>query len=341
MSLLRPARPAAAAPRRRRWGHAGRLLSVSLPALLLMAAAPAATQVGTPETVRIEVGDVARFLEALDSLRFAATGEDSAAVLLQRYYEPASPGLLDFVRLRIGGANNLLAKIAARPAYYAHLPTSLARVQEAEPAIRDAFRRFEALHPEAVFTDVYLVVGRMNSGGTTSRDRILIGAEMYGRDAEAPTHELNGWERAVLGDAGMLDGIVVHELMHINQPWQEGASPTLLQQALREGGADFVAELVTGKNINAHVHAWADPREAELWEEFRASMGGTDYSGWLYSTPAEGRPADLAYWMGYRIARAYYEGAEDKRRAIADILASPLDAETFLRRSGYAGVPGQ
>ncbi len=48
-----------------------------------------------------------------------------------------------------------------------------------------------------------------------------------------------------------------------------------------------------------------------------------------------GRPADLAYFMGYRISQAYYQKAEDKKKALADIL-NFADAPALLRASGYA-----
>ena len=43
----------------------------------------------------------------------------------------------------------------------------------------------------------------------------------------------------------------------------------------------------------------------------------------------------LGYFMGYRIAQAYYERAPDKKTAIRDILRVK-NAEDFLERSGYA-----
>lgn len=291
-----------------------------------------------PGSIRIETADVRRFLSALDSLGEATTEADSAAVLFRTYYYPGTPGLRDFIRSRIGSVFHLLDQIRARPGYYGHLRESLAGLEAHEPRIRAGLERFEALYPEAVFTDIYLVVGRMNSGGTVSARNILIGAEMYGRDEGAPEHELNDWEAAVLRDGRLLDAIAVHELMHINQPQLSGRL-TLLQGSLREGGADFVTELVTGRNINAHVHEWAAPRRVELWAEFRERLNGTDMSGWLYDTSREDRPADLGYWIGYEIARAYYEGAEDKSRAIGEILGSGLEAEAFLERSGYAPAP--
>ena len=43
---------------------------------------------------------------------------------------------------------------------------------------------------------------------------------------------------------------------------------------------------------------------------------------------------DLGYYMGYRIAQAYYETHADKQAAIAAILTF-RDPERFLRESGY------
>jgi hypothetical protein len=75
---------------------------------------------------------------------------------------------------------------------------------------------------------------------------------------------------------------------------------------------------------------------AELWREFLARKDGSDYAGWLYDGGVGDRPADLGYWMGYRIARAYYERAGDKAQSLRDMLAIG-DAEAFLEASGLAG----
>jgi uncharacterized protein YjaZ len=64
-------------------------------------------------------------------------------------------------------------------------------------------------------------------------------------------------------------------------------------------------------------------------------MRGPDSSEWLYNgTSAKGRPADLGYYLGYKIAQAYYQGGRDKKRAIRDILEAQ-DFEQFLRKSEY------
>jgi uncharacterized protein YjaZ len=75
--------------------------------------------------------------------------------------------------------------------------------------------------------------------------------------------------------------------------------------------------------------------EHELWIEFEQRMHGTDVSGWLYGKPPGERPADLGYFIGYRIASAYYAKAGDKMRALAEIIGV-TDVDALLVASGYS-----
>src|SRR5205823_13680873 len=112
---------------------------------------------------------------------------------------------------------------------------------------------------------------------------------------------------------------------------------TLLMSALDEGSADFIAELISGNHIASPAYAYGDAHEQELWREFQLAMDSTNTGAWLFQgdqTPP-GRPADLGYWMGYKIAKAYYNHAADKRAAIRDILLY-TDAGAFLRASRYS-----
>ncbi len=122
--------------------------------------------------------------------------------------------------------------------------------------------------------------------------------------------------------------------------WQQPAEPeheTLLAHALREGGADFVAELVSGGTVNRVQRAYGDAHQDALWQEFTKDMGGTDYSHWLYNgSSARDRPADLGYYEGYRIAKALYDRSADKHAALVRILRR-RDAAAILRDSGYDG----
>ena len=301
--------------------------------LFLLVLASAASAQG-PDDAPIVWTDVQNFWSAYDDLADAATWSDSMSVMFDGYYRPGSDGLHDFVRARIGSVIRLLDNMTGMPGYYASIRESTLRVTTFDDQVRASFREFEKLSPGAKFPTVYYVIGRTSSGGTTTPGRILIGTEMYGLTPQAPQDELNDWLRDVLRPIDDVPGIVAHELIHTQQNQVDGRS--LLRACIREGSADFLGEMISGQNINAHVHEWADPREAELWDDFQKVMLGEDRAGWLYSRRADDEPNDLGYWIGYKITQSYYENASDKMQAIADML-NIQDFEVFLEASGYNG----
>lgn len=236
-------------------------------------------------------------------------------------------------------ATNVARVYLARRRYYDSIRSNTLAVDTSRAigdSIRAAFRRLKAIYPDARFGDVYFLIGRMSSGGTTSQTKLLIGTEMFSRDDSTPVDELPAWHRAVTGQISELPHIVAHEMIHTLQGPRSGGA-TLLQAALNEGSADFLSELISGKRIINPAYAYGDAHEKALWEEFRAAMDSPNTSGWLGQgvNAAPGRPADLGYWMGYRISKAYYDRARDKRAAVKDILLF-TDAKAFLAASQYS-----
>jgi hypothetical protein len=284
-----------------------------------------------PHDAQLITSDIDHFWEAFDAM---ADG-DPTVTLQELYLDRASPGLNDFIRLRIQGVEELLEVIQAHPQYYASLRERTPQVATMEPHIRESFSKFKELYPEAHFPDVYFVVGRMNSGGTASDTGLLIGTEMYGLCEGTPTTELGDWHQQVLKCIDGLPHIVTHELIHFEQPSIPADQRSLLSQSIREGSADFISELISGKHINTHIHEYCLPREAELWAEFKQEMNGSEMGAWLYGGQQDGRPADIGYFFGYRIAQAYYDKADDEKTAIRDILLID-DFKKFLAVSGYA-----
>ena len=151
------------------------------------------------------------------------------------------------------------------------------------------------------------------------------------------------WKRTNVKSADSLPIIVSHEHAHILQARVNGifahANKDLLEQSLIEGGADFIGERSSGGNINAWLWPIALPMESSLWADFKNQMHGTDVSRWLYnqgtSTATPTRPGDLGYFIGYRIAEAYYSKQSDKIAALRDII-EVKDADAFLAASGYS-----
>jgi hypothetical protein len=289
-----------------------------------------------PDDARLVTSDITNFWRAYDQ----ATPENDLIVFRNEYLRKGSYGLEAFTRLRIQSVCNLVDEIGKRPKYYASIRESTLKVESMKDAIRAGFHKLKELYPAAVFPDVYFLIGVMNSGGTTTDKGLLIGAEMYGLTKQTPSEELTDWHKAVLKSIEAVPHIVAHELIHYEQKYPR-AERTLLGQAIREGGADFIAEMISGGNINDHLHRYGNPRERELWTEFQKEMNGKDFSRWLYQgDKSKDRPADLGYYMGYKICEAYYQQAADKKQAIKDILEIK-DFNQFLTTSRYAEKLGR
>ena len=269
-----------------------------------------------------------------------AKPENNLIIYRDEYFKKGSVGLREFVSKKIGSSCNLVTAIEAAPKYYAALRPQSAKVESYKPQMLASFKKLKEIHPDAVFPNVYFVVGRMNTGGHATFKGLLIGVDMYGKTDDASLAELNNWQKKVVGKVERIPFIVAHELIHYQQRNAHltalfGGEVSLLGKALSEGSADFLGELIAGDNENPHLHEYGNPREKQLWLEFRKEMNGNDASNWLYQGDrAKDKPADLGYYVGYKIVESYYNKSTDKKQAIKDILEIK-DFNAFLVASGY------
>jgi hypothetical protein len=282
-----------------------------------------------PDGARFIATDVGLFWKAYAQL---PASSDSAGLLRREYLDQGSAGLQDFIPNRIRSAANLLDVIQQHPRYFAAIRENTLKAAGVEAAARRSFRAFKALYADAMFPDVTFVVGALDSGGTSSSNGLLIGVDLFGGGPGVPLEELDGWHRSVIHAHTDLPSIIAHELIHFQQRHE---ARTLLGKAFHEGSADFLASLIAEGNFNQATYDYGYAHEAELWKQFRAEMGGEDASRWLYgSSRRDGRPADLGYFMGFRIAQAYYNRAKDRKQAVRDLLTSS-DFEGILKASRY------
>jgi hypothetical protein len=261
----------------------------------------------------------------------------------REYLDRASAGLKDFITKRSLTAANLIAVVRAYPRYFASIRTTNLQLTTEGlviTRIRAAFAKIKTLYPAAVFPPVTFLIGRFSTGGTTASSGMLIGTEFYSMSPTSPTDELGQFQKDNVKQLDSLPFIVSHEHVHILQ-LRAGSvithsNPTLLEQSLSEGIADFIGELASGGNINGRLRTYGIAHEHELFVEFKAAMHGTNVSNWLYNqgNATPDRPGDLGYFVGYRIAEAYYNKATNKTAAIAEII-EVRDADDFLARSGY------
>ncbi|HUQ19866.1 MAG TPA: DUF2268 domain-containing putative Zn-dependent protease [Gemmatimonadaceae bacterium] len=296
--------------------------AISTAALCALTAC-ATTQSGSPLPARFEYSDVARFYAIYD----AAGGHPDSARLQKEYIDTGSPGLHDFIPNRIISGKRLARIVAQNPAIYADARKCSQSLPKVRPAFERDMRKFLRIYPEATIPNLTMVIGANNSGGTATDAGVIIGVEVVCR-ANAPSP---------LRLDHRLRHLIAHEIAHASQRNQK--YETVLDDAMREGVAELVAELISGEVSNDHLKLWTRGKEAQIEREFSAQMLSTDpdvKKRWLYSgvgTPD--KPGDLSYWVGYRIARAYYDRATDKHAALRRLLTD-ADNETIVRESGWA-----
>jgi len=288
-----------------------------------------------PETVRFITSDIDNFWRAYDLAAKETERERKVAIFQTEYLDKGSVGLKDFLRLRIKSAEALVKTIESWPKFYASIRTPTQKVERMVGKMRASFREFKKVYPEAVFPDVYFLIGVGNSGGTTGATTLLVGTEMYGRTPKTPLDELSTWLKNVLGGTDKLPAIVAHESCHFNQSLR--LPRTLLAKAVQEGSCDLISELIAGGIINTVQKTYGDSHEADLWREFQTDMNTDRIDKWMYNgATVKDKPADLGYYIGYRITSEYYRRAKGKKLAVREIL-NIQDLDKFFAKSRYNG----
>jgi hypothetical protein len=265
----------------------------------------------------IQIDDVERFYRIFD----AAQGHPTAEQLQRDYLDPGSDGLHVLAKARNVTGQRIADAIAKQPALYESAKRCLAALPRVRQRLQAAMQRLGELYPEARFPPVTIAVGRGKP--------VAIGGPADGVQV--------GLEALCAADEDRFVHVIAHEYAHVQQSavLADEEHPTVLQASLAEGGAEFIAELISGEVSNSHVAALAKGRELEIETAFVPDEDKTDLSKWLYNHPGTAEwPPDLGYWVGYRITKAYYQHAADKRQALREIFGM-TDPKAFLARSGW------
>ncbi|HEX8286686.1 MAG TPA: DUF2268 domain-containing putative Zn-dependent protease [Pyrinomonadaceae bacterium] len=307
-----------------------------------------------PNKTKFVTSDIDNFWRAFDLAAKESERQRKIAIFQTEYLDKGSIGLQDFLRLRIKSAKDLVDIIELLPRFYSSVRPSTLRVAEMENEMRKSLLKFKQIYPEAVFPDVYFVIGIANTGGTASKNGLLIGTELYGATINTPRDEFPALFKTFLPDvkeANELNHLVskaldtalkpieklpftvAHESCHFNQNYPK--QTTLLEKSIQEGACDFIAELTAGEVINPSLKIYGDQNEAKLWKDFQMEMNGKDLSKWMYNSfKIKDRPGDLGYYMGYKISKEYYRNAKNKQSAVRDIL-NIKDFDAFFEKSLY------
>lgn len=291
---------------------------------------------GDPKQARLVTTDVQNFWRAYDLAERTAKGDTARRQQIYRdtYFEKASPGLQDYYAYKIHSIDAFVQTHDKLPRFYAAIRPNTLQVEKQKPQMMQSFANFKEIYSEAKFPPVYFVIGRFSSGGTASNNGLILGLDQDCRTPNVPTDELSLWQRNNFTDLKALPHVVAHELIHFQQAGL-AADTTLLRAVLVEGMADFLGELISGKVANPRLAVYAKGREKQIWADFKKEMHLDRARNWIANGGQEtaDKPADLGYWVGYFVCKAYYDQASDKKKAVYEML-NIKDYRAFLAKSG-------
>jgi Predicted Zn-dependent protease (DUF2268) len=222
---------------------------------------------------------------------------------------------------KIDNIQNFVYMHNARKKYYASIRANTFKAAQLSPTYQKSFINLKNIYPAAIFPPVYFVIGKLNSAGTVSGDGLILGIDQACMSPTADTTELNTWEKRNISTFQRLPNTVAHELIHYEQ-YGMASDTTLLAAAIKEGMADFIGELISGKFNNDRLLVYAKGKEKIIWAGFKKEMYLDRAYNWIANSDQETaeKPADLGYWVGYQICKAYYEQAKDRKKAIYAML---------------------
>ncbi len=272
-----------------------------------------------PKNVKIINADVTNFWKAYDLV--AKNPEKATEIYKKEYIDKGTIALQAYYVNKINTIENFVLMHNSLSKFYASIRKNTLNTNEFKKLYEKSFINLKKIYPEAIFPPIYFVVGKFNSAGTVSSDGLILAIDQACLSPNLNISELNTWQKNNISNYQDLPYTVAHELVHYEQS-EMASSKMLLKAAIVEGMADFIGELISGKTANERLYVYAKGKEKQIWNDFKKEMFQNDSSNWIANADQETaeKPADLGYWVGYQICKAYYNQSKNKQKAIFEML---------------------
>jgi len=297
----------------------------------------------------IDYTDLERYDQALDAIE---AGADPEATFLD-YYSGGGTGIklwLERADATPERAAAFMARRVGEQPDWARMPYGYAAtLKQHEDTLRSYYSRLQELFPDNTgpILPTYFVVAVLNGSGSwaLTGNYVTIGA-FSAKPGKSLSDIKPGVDITEIIDLEIDPAVVlqaaVHEMVHYYQMIYQGqpgylamyrdeARDTNMARAVREGVADFIADLAIAGDLSELVSVQARAEyfyenEAIIWALFEpvAEDLNNDDNGWFYGVHPEKpeMPFQIGYSLGREMARAYYDQAEDKTEAIRFLLSA-------------------
>lgn len=291
------------------------------------------------ENFRLELGSMSTFWPYMER---AHADTANAEAILKEYVFNGPPEVRDFYILRYESTSYMKHQMVDKaPKYYQYLQKQFSEdsIIAMKTEIETWMKGLKTIYPMAVFPKVYVVPGVLNSGGTTSEMGMYIGGDMYGRSDQMPTEGLNDWQKKVIMVTEDMSPLIMHELMHFEQNYQDDRMNQMVKgKVIQEGVCDFLAALLTGNPVSNENTRFLEDEDnwSMIVKDFKSTRDSKNLDLWMYNGGSvTDRPGDMGYTLGYLVSKSYYDNHSDKKQAVYNLLNTNNVDEIYLE-SDYA-----
>ncbi|REC47430.1 Ig-like domain-containing protein [Chryseobacterium pennipullorum] len=283
--------------------------------------------------------DIDNFWNAYDHINKTDDFSEKISLINKLYIGKGTKGLKAFMEARAYTDTVFVKTIDSYPKFWNSIRPNTLSVKDKAAEMNSSVNKLKELYPDLKEAEMYFTIGALNSGGTVSGNKVLVGTEIATGTPDTDVSEFRGsWLDGFFAHQS-LDNIVflnIHEYIHTQQ---NGSSNRLLNHSIKEGSCDFIAETVMQKPLQTKYMAYGTAHAEETKALFKKEMFGNSFANWLYNGKEKGERADLGYYIGYEICKSYYHHAIDKKKAVKDIIelnySDDHAVENFLEKSKF------
>ncbi len=275
----------------------------------------------------------------------ALTDTAKAKQYLAEYVLNGSNATKDYYHKRYENIHQMYDQMIIKtPKHYEYTRQFLtkAKIDSLKSTMNKMIIRFTELYPSAVYPKAYIVPGILNGNGTLTEVGLFAAAEMFVKSVTMPDENLSQWQLKTISETELMIFVTVHEWLHFQQSYHDKKNEgNLLHKVIEEGVCDFVAELISDKNVMdtdriKKIEYLDNQKNLDfILSEFKRDMYSKDLTKWMYNGGGvKDRPSDIGYALGYKICKSYYERNKDKKSAVWSLFNTD-DFETILKNSDY------
>ena len=261
--------------------------------------------------------DIDNFWIAYDSVN--KVKENKTSVFKQLYLDKGTIGLKDFVKYKDFNEKNYVTAFAKYPEFWKSIRkntlVSSKQIQKTEKALKE----FKKLYSNQSKGNIYYTIGALRSGGMPNGADLIVGLEKVVGDKTTNTSEFENktlQNMFQFSNPSLLGFVSVHEFIHT---FQKGSEVNVLAKAIKEGSADFIAELALKEKYNSHYLDYGFKNYDLVRNQFKNQLFSQNYENWFYNSETNEHP-DLGYFVGYVISKNYYANSKNKKQAIKDLI---------------------